>query len=499
MKKVILFLSVFFFCANMLAVDIEIDDYSFETSSIVSMTEKDDNVTVLLVKDFRKGVFFEPAIRQWNCKEWLDLPVKIFYKDSTEPLAPTHDSNLAYDSSGALWLGGFSLYKYENGKWTDDYIDDENRFHRIYKQICVDKFNNLWITTEVYNDEDSIYKAELLKYDRNEFKVIMQTNAHYSFMQYGRNTWSKIISAAPDGKIFVFRKMNINDDDFDPDGENPEIFVFENDTLKDRLMLKTYSGPKYDGWSKAVQYVYAETPEKIWFGLTERTLFNMEDPFKSEDCCSGLSLYENAKWTIFGPSRGLDTNVFGLTRPVFRVYKTDSGKYIVIGLKKIWEMYEDYILRPLDWSELLRKSKFIRTASVYSGEKLDAYFDHLTNPDNTDYAPRIGSPIELKNRELWFPTSKGILIIPKDIIAGKEERIYDEEISIHPNPAGSYLHVKNSIDIEKYKILSLTGRMLKNGSLKEDKIDISSLASGAYYLILSKNNHIIRTIGFIKL
>ncbi|MBK1897448.1 BspA family leucine-rich repeat surface protein [Chryseobacterium paridis] len=71
------------------------------------------------------------------------------------------------------------------------------------------------------------------------------------------------------------------------------------------------------------------------------------------------------------------------------------------------------------------------------------------------------------------------------------------EISIYPNPATDFIYIKNAKGFDNYKIFDMSGRIVLQSSLHDDKINISSLTKGNYILqIISKNKT--ETLKFIK-
>jgi len=57
-------------------------------------------------------------------------------------------------------------------------------------------------------------------------------------------------------------------------------------------------------------------------------------------------------------------------------------------------------------------------------------------------------------------------------------------VRLFPNPARNILSLDTKLAIEKIEILDCTGRQLELISLSSNQIDISNLASGAYFLRL---------------
>ena len=59
-----------------------------------------------------------------------------------------------------------------------------------------------------------------------------------------------------------------------------------------------------------------------------------------------------------------------------------------------------------------------------------------------------------------------------------------KQINIYPNPAQDFIHIENLSDIQSYCIYDLTGRVIKQGKLSNEKINIEELISGIYLLKL---------------
>jgi surface protein len=77
------------------------------------------------------------------------------------------------------------------------------------------------------------------------------------------------------------------------------------------------------------------------------------------------------------------------------------------------------------------------------------------------------------------------------------ETLTNNEVSIYPNPAKDFIHIKNVKDFNYYKIFDFSGRLILSGNLNDGKIDISSLAKENYILqIMAKDK--IHSIKFIK-
>ncbi|PRA97586.1 hypothetical protein CQ046_21335 [Chryseobacterium sp. MYb7] len=63
------------------------------------------------------------------------------------------------------------------------------------------------------------------------------------------------------------------------------------------------------------------------------------------------------------------------------------------------------------------------------------------------------------------------------------------DIGLYPNPADKEINVTNSKDNEAYIIYDLAGKVMQQGQLKESKINVSSLVSGSYLLMIDKKSY----------
>ncbi|RXM37548.1 hypothetical protein BOQ62_22470 [Chryseobacterium sp. CH21] len=62
-------------------------------------------------------------------------------------------------------------------------------------------------------------------------------------------------------------------------------------------------------------------------------------------------------------------------------------------------------------------------------------------------------------------------------------------IGLYPNPADKEINVTNSKDNEAYIIYDIAGKVMLQGQLKESKINVSSLVSGSYLLMIDKKSY----------
>jgi hypothetical protein len=82
----------------------------------------------------------------------------------------------------------------------------------------------------------------------------------------------------------------------------------------------------------------------------------------------------------------------------------------------------------------------------------------------------------------------GIMDLPVKITSGlatKDVVVTKTTFSIYPNPADTYVEVKNFKGKAEYKIYSADGRLVQEGKLEGDRINVAALVKGVYIISLS--------------
>ncbi|WP_262148790.1 BspA family leucine-rich repeat surface protein [Chryseobacterium foetidum] len=77
------------------------------------------------------------------------------------------------------------------------------------------------------------------------------------------------------------------------------------------------------------------------------------------------------------------------------------------------------------------------------------------------------------------------------------ETALDKETSVYPNPASDFIFFKDLKDGLSYKVFDNSGRIVLQGKLNEDKIDVRNLTKGNYLLQIKTKNDV-KNLKFIK-
>lgn len=97
-----------------------------------------------------------------------------------------------------------------------------------------------------------------------------------------------------------------------------------------------------------------------------------------------------------------------------------------------------------------------------------------------------------------FNTTDDKVIIIKDSTLGLSESEEKNKLSIYPNPTIDYLYVQSDLAIKEIQISDLTGRTINNLNFQDNKINLTALQTGIYFVKISDVNGKITTKKIIK-
>ncbi|MFP4543689.1 MAG: hypothetical protein ACLFQU_05590, partial [Candidatus Kapaibacterium sp.] len=384
--------------------------------------------------------------------KWRILPKEINTENGTSNLFTYPSSEIHFDSSDNIWVSGYSMYKYSEDEWEEIYIDDEDREKRKYWHFAIDKFNNVWVTTEVFYGPEKHY-SELLKYDGSEFHSIFKTSRGMSFYPLGTSVSAHAspIAALPDGRIMV-QRMHHADEYSDPDAMDTVkgLYIFNQDHSYENILLETNTKVEYKNKQKSLVKILPETNDKIWFALDYTSWTDKVMKF----CCSGISIYENGEWMLFGEENGLENlgdTYDGVYMPITGMTKLKNGKMLVLSREKIYNIDQNNYLHELSWSEIFNSSKILISNSYYKTDKgikkIKDKFDRVLD-EETDGILKVLTINETPDNEIWLLSSFGLMMFEQALVSVGERTIAENSGLLYPNPAYDKVNIK---DFEKYR------------------------------------------------
>ena len=475
---------------------IEIINNNFNLAGFRDISNYNAKTAVLCVKQDIPGIYKLGSVFVHENENWNGLPDTINYGTSTFSIAISLSSSIHYDSSGSIWVSGNQMYKYSNGKWQVLFVDDSNKAWRNYQQFCVDKFNNIWVATQVYHDNDTLAQySELLKYDGDKFVTVLKFDMPFSFARRGPSALSNDISSLPDGRIIAHRNFNIHEEDFQ-NGNKEDLYFINQDLSYQRIKLQTPSGSEFNDYTHVISSIFSENTNKIWFSLN---YMNLSDANQTT-CCSGLELFENSIWSPFDDKYGFDivpAYPKVVSRAIYRMLKLDAEYYLILSENMLYKFSKEYKLVRKPWLEVFNNPcKFIIINSKWKESDVQDYLRHLY--DSTSGNGEIGSLILQDNGELWLQMGSGILIFNKDILAGIDYHSDEISSALYPNPSTDMLKIKNQENFIKYQVINVLGIAIKEGNLIDNQINVADLPEGLYFIKLYTNGSYIKVENFIK-
>ncbi|WP_010522240.1 DUF4832 domain-containing protein [Aquimarina agarivorans] len=133
----------------------------------------------------------------------------------------------------------------------------------------------------------------------------------------------------------------------------------------------------------------------------------------------------------------------------------------------------------------------------------DTFQLYLWVPDNeTSLENNSSYSIQFANKNTWEPTTgyNNLLQTISSVTLGLEDYSINKKILIHPNPTSDFITIelKNNNE-EKIKIYNIYGQLIRVTSISNNqKLDISELPNGTYFISLQNNKSSTSTLKFIK-
>ncbi|ASK30561.1 propanediol utilization protein [Chryseobacterium sp. T16E-39] len=128
---------------------------------------------------------------------------------------------------------------------------------------------------------------------------------------------------------------------------------------------------------------------------------------------------------------------------------------------------------------------FTVPANAYSGDKTlrmrvaSTFFNGIDDPCGSPSVPVTGGGTISAGSFRDFPVKI------TDALAVNEVKETKSEIEIYPNPADTFVEVKNLKGKADYKIYSADGRLVLEGKLEGQKINVSTLIKGMYIITIA--------------
>ena len=183
-------------------------------------------------------------------------------------------------------------------------------------------------------------------------------------------------------------------------------------------------------------------------------------------------------------------------------YKQSSVDYAVTALRSQMASFVANTTSPPDITALQNAINDalakVDTATVgngtgeYSQEVMDIAVNAITDAQNVRDTATLQSVVDaavgtlIAEMEKFIPNITGV------------DHTESPAFSIYPNPVSDVLYI-NAGEPVRYKITDTSGRVLLNERTSGNRIDVSALQDGIYFLQIEVDNYTVRTMRFMKM
>lgn len=477
------------------ALDTKLIDYGFERSNICEFDIHNGKIALLTNAKISLGSFNLPDVIVMEKGEWERLPNYIG-NDTSAKLTRSSQGQIHFDSLGNIWICGKGLYKYDGYKWAEYLVEgDPDYDYRRFERFCVDKYNNIWITSIVRFSTSESY-SELFKFDGEKFISIRKFSN--GFRLIGRNDFMKnyILSATSDGRVVLHNTIEPDDEDYE-DGQYKDIYIFNQDLTYEKYKTPSPSSSKTITNPKVVSSIFCETDGKLWFPLGQYKWGGAGYPYGA--CCSGLSLLDGETWTVFNEDNGFETIDEDLYEPVYRMTKLSNDSYFLIGKNCYYIMDQNYQVTRYLWKDFFNRAEFIVIHSYFNGEKGYEFLNNfLIYPVEMKLNQKIKTVI-IEDGIIYLCMDKGLMTLKEsqlETLSVNEET--NSSLTLYPNPATESIYINSDNQYITFNIVNSLGKVVSNGKYTSGPLSISGLASGIYFIKLEGIGQNPTILSFIK-
>lgn len=484
----------------------------------------EDDIYFITRKDFENGYKLSVLgfFKYTNNNEFIEMPSTYIENGEEKKIYTANPCIFIVNSKGEFYLTGHNgLFRFSKNKW--EKIEIEDYYEKtIITGMTVDIYDNLWFTTSITNSNEIIEKSQLIKLEKNSFKVIQTTSSAHSFFSalYSINSTNMI--GLKDGRVALHRQWfgNINDGER-AQYNSHDLWIFDQDgNYETDLIISSAGMPDYkeQGFenpfqkNKNVTYLFEDDNSDIYVALRPivyKGLFNGQ--IYDERCCGGLTRFNSdGTWRPFKEEDGLPlfdrVRLFEDYNPVMSISKLSDGTIIFVGLKGLFSINSDdkiNLFNPkliYDNAKLITIESFVEDEEFYKANFGDFFHIEKDGPGFSwsPNGPGFTKIFKKSNSDFVLFYNYGILIINESHLQtiSNVEILNQNDINIYPNPSSDFISVGSNYNNFDYEIVDLLGNIVLFGKYIE-QIDISNLSYGHYYLKILNDDEP-KLLKFIK-
>ena len=488
---------MFFIAINSLfAYNIKVENINFGLVRITEISTFQDKIAVLGIKKYDfKSRWKEMSVVEYNNNNINELPQYYLSNgDTIKLLGSDSHGVIQYDSLGTIWINGIRMYNYTEKGWVGYRIEDDYKDMRDFLSFSILPDNSIIVTTEVYLESEHWGFSEIYKLKNGQFELLYKFDFPGSFMLL--SNFGTAIATLPDNSFVFYRTRNLYENDFDTTNfaNNPDFYFIKEGKTEQKYKLKVPYGKPVSDWNQTISDIYPDPDgKKIWLPLSDHII----GPDENGDYIvygGGFTLFEDGEMTTFNENNGIVKYTDIRYENIIKIIKVSADKYLIVGSTKFYLMGKDYILQGVPLENIFDNARYFAASDFYMSEN---YANKIIN----DIAkhPDIVGIHNYRENELVLLTNVGIFIINKNnfLTATVEDKRDDNENSLYPNPAKEILTIDEFWDGADYIIFDLFGRIIQQGVIEKNNININEINEGFYLIRIVKGNSQFQT-KFIK-
>lgn len=466
---------------------IEISNFSPE-GWFADIVKIDDKIYLLAVKPADASIKF--FVKENN--EWKELSNKYIEDGDAKLIYSRLFPSFKVDKSNNIWLGANGLYKFNGTNWERNLIEDELKEFRTFHNLVIDEDDNKWFSSVIRKNPKTgfdVIESGLHKFKDGKFTTLEKNDIpdYYTKLSYVNN---KIYTVCNNFANLPY-KLNL-DTCYD-------VRIYDTKTNQILNKLRIPVSDKKDGFDfnrypKMINDMIVDNKSNIYLSLQQ---YGVGDTPGSGteivNCCDDIvvcdSLYNYKIINEIFPE--IDEELI----KVRKIYKLNDEETIFFQSGKAIFIDNNYT----SYNEL-SKNEIFKNAIIYKPSQSQPDEEVLSLENNS-----FNFIQTLQDEEYLYLLNNNVLnqIPLKSFITSITTENLNVSEFLYPNPVDNYLEIKSinnfqEYNLEQIKILNNLGKDLTNLiNIQENKIDVSNLSTGVYYLLLNKENSK-KSFKFIK-
>lgn len=402
----------------------------------------------------------------------------------------SYGGTIKLDSKGNLWVSGFQkLYKYDGNTWSYYSMNDTFNHNRSYRDIVVDKYDNIWFLTRTKGiSKVTAGISELVRFDGQKFDMVIRRDDFIGFATKSHNFRSSF-TALSDGRIVA----QIIPLPIDIDKYPTDVLIVDQDFTITFSQSKTldYPEPKESSITKI-----QEVSDTSFYALFGFVTIASTDPVSGNPIFTskgeGIAyVIHDTNWLPLDFSYGIPNFNQNRAQSMKTMCKLPNGDFLAISVKEAFTVGQNHLFTKKNWREVLHNATIYGTSSNYS--KSFPLYDSIMASMFEDKSIRWNAFINevgVANETLYLLGEQILFEVPLiNVTSTNDDRYAKKRITSDYILIGNVIYINEFQNEEvTYDIYDVQGNKVLSGTTNSGSIYCSHLVNGYYTLICKRIN-----------